>query len=59
MLCAICGTTTNDRIAYKNLVVISHESCVQYQKEELCTDSILDCLLYDEQIRQYKAKIGW
>lgn len=54
MNCIFCGSDTDERVKTDNLIVIAHRMCIVDRMEELVTDDVIECLIYEDNIRSYR-----
>lgn len=54
MKCAFCDAETIEKTRLRNLVVVAHHWCIEDRKAELNTRSLIECLLYEDGIKEYR-----
>ena len=57
MQCAFCGSDTHERFRKGNIVLIAHFWCLEDRMTEMDTSDWLDCLLYEDGIKEYKRHV--
>lgn len=53
MKCAFCGSSTEERFNRDNIILIAHYWCVEDRMTELDTNNWIDCLKYEDGIKEY------
>lgn len=53
MNCTFCNMKTDERFKRDKVILIAHLWCLEDRMTELDTADWIDCLLYEDEIRQY------